>query len=99
MRQKKKILSPVNIVMSALFLTLLIAALVEQLRRPSESRTWYGQIAGIPYDFRFPTVERLRATFWNKNTSQILVPQVFGIGWSINFYPLIHPAEAPKTLQ
>ncbi len=99
MRQKKKILSPVNIVMSALFLSLLIAALVEQLRRPSEGRNWHGQIAGIPYDFRFPTVERLRATFWNKNTSQILVPQVFGMGWSINFYPLIHPAEASKTLQ
>src|SRR5436305_12724805 len=99
MRKKKKILSPMNIIMSALVLSLLAAAIAEQLRQPPEDRTWYGQIAGIPYDFRFPTIERIRATFWNKNTSQILLPQVFGLGWNINLYPLIHPVEAPKTLQ
>jgi hypothetical protein len=93
---RKKILSPTNIIFSTLFLLFVAIAIVEQLRRPPEDRTWYGKIAGIPYDFRLPTAERIRATFWNKNTSQILVPQVFGIGWSINLYPLIHPEEVQR---
>jgi hypothetical protein len=88
---RKKIFSPQNIVWSALLLVFVGAAIVDQLRRPPEDRTWYGKIVGIPYDIRFPTVERIRATFWNKNTPHIFVPQVFGIGWTINLYPLIHP--------
>jgi hypothetical protein len=93
---RKKILSPMNIILSILFLVYVAIAITQQLQRPPEERTWYGKIAGIPYDFRIPTVERLRATFWNKDTSQILVPQAFGIGWSINLYPIIHPEEVQK---
>ena len=88
---RKKIFSPQNIVWSALLLVFVGAAIVDQVRRPPQDRTWYGKIVGIPYDFRFPTVERIRATFWNRNTPHIFVPQVFGIGWTINLYPLIHP--------
>ena len=36
-------------------------------------------------------VERLQHAFWNKDTTQLLVPQPFGMGWTINFYPLINP--------
>ncbi len=66
-------------------------AIREQLRMPPEERTWHGTLYGIPYDFRRPTMERLRETFWNKDTARVLMPQAFGMGWSINFYPLIHP--------
>lgn len=97
-RKKKKILSPMNIIMSVLLVIYVGVAIVEQLRRPPGERTWHGQIAGIPYDFRMPTVDRLRATFWNKDTAQILVPQAFGIGWTVNFYPLLHP-QPPESLQ
>ena len=90
---RKKILSPVNIIFGLLFVTYVVVAVVQQLQRPPEERTWYGKIAGIPYDFRLPTVERIRNTFWNKDTSQIFLPQAFGIGWSINLYPIIHPEE------
>jgi hypothetical protein len=88
---RKKIFSPQNIIWSALLLAFVGAAIVDQVRRPPEDRTWYGKLVGIPYDFRFPSVERIRATFWNKSTQQVLVPQVFGIGWTINLYPIIHP--------
>jgi hypothetical protein len=95
---RKKFLSPVNIIFSILFLVYVAIAIAQQLQRPPEDRTWYGKIAGIPYDFRIPTVERIRTTLWNKDTSQIFLPQAFGIGWSINLYPIIHPEEV-KRLQ
>lgn len=96
--RRKKILSLKNIVWSTLLVLFVGMAIVEQLRLPPEERTWHGRIAGIPYDFRFPTAERIRATFWNSNTSQFLVPQAFGIGWTINFYPLVHP-KPPQSLE
>jgi hypothetical protein len=94
---RKTILTPRDIIWGTLAVSLVGAALRDQLRLPPEKRTWHGRIAGrIPYDFRLPTAERLRATFWNKNTSEILVPQVFGVGWNINLYPLIYPETAQK---
>ena len=89
--KSKKIFSPRNVLGSILFAILLSAAIRDQLRRPPEERTWHGTVFGIPYDFRFPTLDRLRDSFWNKNTPQLLLPQAFGIGWTINFYPLLHP--------
>lgn len=70
------------------------AAVGQQLRRPPQDRTWHGQILGIPYDFRRPTTERLRATLWNKDNSSLFVPHLFGVGWSINFYRVLHPMES-----
>ena len=67
------------------------ASIWEQLHLPPEQRTWQGRIIGIPYDFRWPTLERIREKVWNKSTSRILTPHLFGVGWSINFYPLLHP--------
>ena len=72
------------------------AAIVDQLRRPTDERIWQGTIVGIPYDFRRPTLEKFRNTFWNKDTARIFVPHAFGIGWSINFYPLVHPKPASE---
>jgi hypothetical protein len=74
------------------------AAIVNQLRRPTGERTWHGTILGIPYDFRRPTVEKLRNTVWNKDTSKIFVPHAFGIGWSINLYPLVHPKPISQQI-
>jgi len=93
---RKKMASPINIILSIFFLIYVAIAITQQLQRPPEERTWYGKIAGIPYDFRIPTVERIRAAFWNKDTSQIFLPQAFGIGWSINLYPIIHPEEVQQ---
>jgi hypothetical protein len=94
-RKKNFNLKP--IMWSALLVSLIVLALREQLRLPPAQRTWHGRIAGrIPYDFRRPTVERIRTTFWNKHSSQILVPQAFGIGWTINLYPLLHPEPSQK---
>jgi hypothetical protein len=94
---RKTIMKPKNILWSTLLVLLVGAALREQLRLSPEERTWHGTIAGrIPYDFLLPTAERLRSTFWNKQTSQILVPHVFGIGWTLNLYPFFHPQTLQK---
>ena len=93
---RKKFFRPTNMIFGILLLVYVAIAITEQLQRPPEERTWNGKIAGIPYDFRLPTVERIRDTFWNKNTSQIFLPQAFGIGWSINLYPIIHPEEVQE---
>jgi uncharacterized membrane protein len=96
MARKKRNLKVINTLAGVVFIVLTIYAIREQLRRAPEERTWHGTIFGIPYDFRLPTAERLRTTFWNKDSSQLLVPQVFGIGWTLNLYPLVHPQTVTR---
>ncbi len=93
-KQKKKKPTPGDVMVIIGIAGLMGLAVREQLQMPSEERTWHGRLFGIPYDFRRPTSERLRETFWNKDTARVLVPQAFGMGWSINFYPLINPPTA-----
>ena len=63
------------------------AALYDQLRRPPEERTWHGRVAGVvPYDFRMPTIERLRDAYWNPQDPYVLTDRVFGVGWAVNLY-------------
>jgi hypothetical protein len=60
-------------------------AVIDQLSRPSEERTWEGEVLGlVPYDFRKPTLERVRQRWWNPDEPRLFVPQVFGVGWTIN---------------
>jgi hypothetical protein len=84
-RQKKRP-TPGDVMVIIGITALMGLAIREQWQMPPEERTWHGTLYGIPYDFRPPTTERLRETFWNKDTARVLVPQFFGMGWSINFY-------------
>jgi len=69
---------------------LALAAVFQELEKPEEEREWHGKIAGIfPYDFRIPTIERLKKSYWNPYERRIFTPQVFGIGWTINFCALL----------
>jgi hypothetical protein len=73
---------------------LVVAALIDQLRRDPEERTWEGSVAGIvPYDFRMPTLERARSRWWNTGDDRLFVPQVFGVGWTINLARLARLAR------
>jgi len=47
-----------------------------------------GKILGVPYDVRWPTVERIRERVWNPEDPRIVVPRVFGAGWTINLATL-----------
>ena len=94
--KRKKTGNSTNFIFGILTLIYVGVAITQQLQRPPEERTWYGTIAGIPYDFRLPTGDRIRAAYWNKDTPKIFLPQAFGIGWAINMYPIIHPKEVPE---
>lgn len=73
---------------------LVLAALIDQLRRDPEERTWEGSVAGIvPYDFRMPTLERARSRWWNTDDDRLFVPQVFGVGWTVNLARLARLAR------
>lgn len=89
-KQEKKLLTPGNIAFGIGLTTLMGMAIGEQLRLPPQERTWQGKIFGIPYDFRKPTLERLRATFWNADNDDLLAPKFFGMGWDFNLYPVFH---------
>ena len=42
-------------------LGLVSAAVIKELSLPRKERTWHGAVLHVPYDFRPPTVERIRA--------------------------------------
>lgn len=82
MKKPKKIPRWVRMTMVGLT----VAAVVQELRKPDRDRTWNGRVAGIvPYDFRIPTFERIRSSWWNPDDERIITPGVFGVGWTVNF--------------
>ena len=48
-----------------------------------------GRFLGLPYDWRRPTRERIKARAWNPDDPRVFVPKAFGWGLSINFYALL----------
>lgn len=53
-----------------------------------------GKFLGVPYDLRFPTPARIRERVWNPDDPRIIVPRVFGAGWTLNLYSLRSRSEA-----
>jgi hypothetical protein len=67
-------------------LALVGAAVVAELRKPREERTWQGRLAGIvPYDFRPPTFEKLQQAWWSPDEERLFSEMPFGVGWTLNF--------------
>ncbi|MEX1124214.1 MAG: hypothetical protein WEE53_00990 [Acidimicrobiia bacterium] len=61
-----------------------VIAVIQELRKPKDERTWHGKVANfVPYDFRMPTVARMRSTYWNPE-GPIVSGKVFGVGWAPN---------------
>lgn len=61
------------------------AAIYAELRKPPEERTWNGRLMGVvPYDFRVPSLDRLRQAYWNPRSPKIFTDRPVGIGWSVN---------------
>lgn len=61
-------------------------AIRQELVKPKSERTWHGTLFGwLPYDFRRPTMQRVRDTMWAPMNPKLFMPRVFGLGWDINF--------------
>jgi hypothetical protein len=60
-----------------------VVAVVSELRRTGEDRTWQGRVMGVPYDFRAPTTQRLRSALWNPD-GPLMSAKVTGVGWVPN---------------
>ena len=59
-----------------------VAAVVYAYR----SRQSHGTYHRVPFDFRFPTIGRVRERLWNPSDQRIFTPSVFGVGWAVNFH-------------
>jgi hypothetical protein len=73
----------------AAVVTVTLAAVFQELEKPSEERHWYGKLGFVPYDFRLPTIERFKEVCWNPDKDRIFSRTFLGIGWTINFYTLL----------
>ncbi len=49
-----------------------------------QGRQPYGRIAGVPYDFRPPSMDRLKESIWAPDDPHLLKPHSFGVGYSLN---------------
>jgi hypothetical protein len=75
---------PVRYGLGGVVAAALALAVLKELRTPAGQRQWHGSLAGVPYDLRPPTWERLKASLWAPAVPHVLVPRSFGIGWSVN---------------
>ena len=48
-----------------------------------------GRFLLVPYDFRVPTLQRIRDSLWNPDDPRLFAPRAFGIGWSVNLYRVL----------
>jgi hypothetical protein len=61
-----------------------VIAILQELRKPKDERTWHGKVADfVPYDFRMPTIGRVKETYWNPE-GPIITSKAFGVGWAPN---------------
>lgn len=51
------------------------------------SRT--GTFLGVPYDWRRPTLARVKSRWWNPGDSRLFTPKSFGWGYDINLARLL----------
>ena len=66
-------------------LALLAMAVFQELQRPPERRSWHGTVLGfIPYDLRFPSLERFSSRLWNPADPRLFTEHPFGVGWVVN---------------
>jgi len=75
-----------RLIRAAVF-ALVVAAVVTELRKPEEDRTWHGRVGGVvPYDFRPPTWDKIRNAYWNPSSDELFSDRVFGVGWAVNLH-------------
>ena len=70
-------------------LAVAVAAVAKELRKPADERTWNGALGFVPYDFRIPTLARVKERMWDPEGAHLISPRVFGVGWTLNVGRLV----------
>jgi len=55
------------------------------IRKRKKTGTWLG----VPFDWRRPTVARVRQRWWNPKDRRVFTPKSFGWGFDINLYEVL----------
>ena len=78
-----------RLLIKAIAWAMVMAAVLEEYTKPPEERTGHGRALGMaPYDFRFPTPDRMTNAFWNPNDPRLFTETPLGVGWALNLYRL-----------
>ncbi len=93
LRKEAVVSKSMNRLVLAAVCALAVAAVVKELRQPEQDRTGQGRILGLPYDFRPPTVGRVRKEFWDPDNDALLTPHSFGIGYGVNLARVARPGR------
>jgi hypothetical protein len=48
-----------------------------------------GKFLGVPYDWRRPTLARIKSRWWNPEDPRLFTPRSFGWGYDINLARLL----------
>jgi hypothetical protein len=68
-------------------------AVYKELRTPPDQRTWHGKLLGVvPYDFRPPSLGKLREAYWNTESDTIFTDRPLGVGWAVNIPAVLRRA-------
>ena len=62
-------------------------------KRSRRERPRQGTVAGVPYDVRRLTLDRLRLAYWDPDNDALFTPHAFGAGYSLNFARLLRPVR------
>ncbi len=49
----------------------------------------------MPYDWRRPTVARIKERWWNRDEPRLLTPKAFGWGYDLNLARLLRRKPTP----
>lgn len=93
----KKKRGPLDVLAMGVAVALVAASVARELRTPPEERTWQGRVAGVPYDWRPPTVDRLKSTWWAPEDDVLVKPTAFGLGWDLNVGRVVRLASEALT--
>jgi hypothetical protein len=61
--------------------------------QPSEVPEPQGYLGRVPFDLRRPTLQKVKQRWWNASDPRVLTPKAFGLGWDLNVYWVVHPAQ------
>jgi uncharacterized membrane protein len=82
-KQNKK--KPLSRLVRMIAFAMLVSALRREISKPAAERTWHGKVwQVVPYDFRPPTWARFRERMWAPDTPELITPNIFGVGWTVN---------------